>query len=132
MTKQGKFEQRYAQELLRIANQDLESARFLVGQSRPRVENIFLLAQQGLEKALKGVLCWKNQPIPFVHEIGILVTKIESLGLSPPFGYQLNGLSEFATIRRYLEGQETWAPEEIAEVLTQVSQAIDWCHQQII
>ncbi len=131
MTKQGKFEQKYALELLRIADQDLESAKFLVGQTKPRVENIFLLAQQALEKALKGVLCWKNHPIPFVHEIGILVTKIEGIGIPPPFGYQLNSLSEFATIRRYLEGQEAWTQEEIAEVLIQVTLAIEWCRKQI-
>jgi len=53
MTKQGKFEKKYAHELMAIALQDLESARFLTGQKKPRVENIFLLAQQSLEKGAR-------------------------------------------------------------------------------
>lgn len=131
MTKEGKFAKDYAHELMRIAFQDLASAQFLSGQHQVRVENVFLLAQQALEKALKAVLCWQGQPIPFLHEIGVLVSKIESVGLSPPFAYSLNGLSEFATIRRYLEGKETWSDAEIHGVLAEVKTACEWCQQQI-
>ena len=131
MTKEGKFSKEYAPELMRIAWQDLSSAQFLSGQEKLRVENVFLLAQQALEKALKSVLCWHRQPIPFLHEIGVLVSKIEALGLRPPFAYSLNGLSEFATIRRYLEGKENWTEAEIVGVLAEVRAACEWCQQQI-
>lgn len=131
MTKQGKFAKSYALELLRIAVQDLESAKFLSQQPDLRVENVFLLAHQGTEKALKAVLCWHESPVPFVHEIGVLVAKIESLGIQVPFGFDLNSLSEFATIRRYVEGRENWAPEEVAQILALVEAAIKWCQSKV-
>lgn len=131
MTKQAKFDKSYAYELIKIAIQDLESAEFLSNQVGVRVENVFLLAQQALEKSLKATLCWRDQPIPFLHDIGVLVAKLEGLGLSPPFGYDLNGLSEFATIRRYLEGKENWSQSEVASILNQVRNACIWCQSQL-
>ncbi len=131
MTKQAKFSREYAFELLVIAKQDLESAEFLAQHPGARVENIFLLAQQSLEKALKAVICWEDQPIPFLHDIGVLVAKIEALGKVPPFGFDLNGLSEFATIRRYLEGKETWSTDEIRGVLSEVMKAYQWCYSEV-
>ena len=84
-----------------------------------------------MTKGLKAVLCWSEQPIPFLHDIGVLVAKLEGLGISPPFGFDLNGLSEFATIRRYLEGKENWTLDEIKGVLVQVRAACNWCQTQI-
>lgn len=131
MTKQGKFAKSYAKELLNIGLQDLQSAQFLAQQKGLRVENVFLLAQQALEKGLKAVLCWREAPIPFVHEIGVLVAKIEALNIVVPFGYDLNSLSEFATVRRYFEGKEDWSTEEVKQVLTQVESAMTWCQSKI-
>lgn len=131
MTKEQVFSKEYAKELLSIAHQDLASAKALAKANGLRVENVFLLAQQGLEKALKAVLCWNSKPVPFVHEIGILVAKLENIGRSPPFGYDLNSLSEFATIRRYLEGREAFTDSEVQALLAQVEGAIEWCSQQI-
>ncbi len=131
MTKQGKFTKSYAHELLRIAKQDLDSAQFLSQQKGLRVENVFLLAQQALEKGLKAVLCWHEAPVPFVHEIGVLVAKIEALNIVVPFGFDLNSLSEFATVRRYFEGKEDWVPEDVIQILTHVDKAIQWCQSQV-
>jgi HEPN domain-containing protein len=131
LTKQGRFTKEYARELITIAKADFDSAEALSHQKKARVENVFLLAQQGLEKALKAALCWHGQPIPFIHDIGVLVAKVEGLGLNVPFGYTLNSLSEFATIRRYTEGRETWSDEEISGVLAEVNQAIAWCSKLI-
>lgn len=131
MTKQGKFDKGYAHELMRIAAQDLDSAKFLAKQTGLRVENVFLLGQQALEKGLKAVLCWKEQPVPFIHDIGVLVAKIEALAISVPFGYDLNSLSEFATIRRYMEGKESWTLEETEAVLAEIDKACRWCQSQI-
>ena len=131
MTKQSKFAKSYARELLTKARQDLESSDFLANQPGVRVENVFLLAQQSLEKGLKAVLCWSDQPIPFLHDIGVLVAKLDAIGLPPPFGFDLNSLSEFATIRRYLEGRESWTQAEIEGVLQEVRKACAWCHAQV-
>lgn len=131
MTPRAKiFAKEYAKELISIALQDLASSRDLESTRTKRVENIFLLAQQGLEKALKAVLCWNGKEIPFVHDIGILVTLISQFA-APPFGYSLNELSEFAAIRRYHEGHEEFGPDEIDTVLREVEAAILWCRDNI-
>ena len=131
MGKDQVFAKEYAKELLSIAEQDLKSAIALAAAQGIRIENVFLLAQQALEKALKAVLCWNNQPVPFVHEIGILVAKLENIEKPPPFGYDLNSLSEYATIRRYLEGKETFSDDEVQEILSQITDAVNWCQKQI-
>lgn len=131
MGKEQVFAKEYAKELLSIAQQDLQSAIALAAAQGIRIENVFLLAQQALEKALKAVLCWNKQPVPFVHEIGILVAKLENIEKPPPFGYDLNSLSEYATIRRYLEGKETFSEDEVQEILSQITDAVNWCQKQI-
>ena len=128
--RESRFDQAYAKELLAIAAADLSSARSLARVERQRVENVFFLAHQALEKALKAVLCWQKQPVPMVHDIGILVTKLSPTTVAP-FGYDLNALTEYATIRRYLEGKEKFSSAEVEEILSQVDSAIKWCQQQI-
>ena len=130
MTKAKIFSKKYAHELLSIAHLDVASARDLQAAKTQRVENIFLLAQQGLEKGLKAVLCWNDQPVPFLHDIGVLVTLVTQL-IAPPFEYELNELTEFATIRRYHEGHEEFSDVEIEEILSQVELALQWCRSQL-
>jgi HEPN domain-containing protein len=124
------FRKEYAHELLRIAQGDLQSAVALAGAGAPRPENVIYLAHQALEKALKAVLCWHGVPVPLVHEIGILVAVLPP-SLEPPFGYELDALSPFATVRRYLEGGDIITREEIDGTLAQVRAAVDWCQQQV-
>lgn len=131
MTREKKFSKEYAHELMTVALLDLESARDLQKAGTRRVENIFLLAQQSLEKALKAILCWNERPIPFLHDIGILVTLVSAIE-SPPFAYSLNELTEFAAIRRCHEGLEEFAGEEIEGVLTSVEDAVRWCRGRLV
>ncbi len=126
----ARYQREYAHELLAIAEADLESAFLLATVERKRWENVYLLAQQSLEKALKAVLCWHSELVPLVHDIGILVTKI-AVFAKPPFGYNLNNLSEYATIRRYLESKEEYTSHEVVEILKQVKKAVEWCKQQL-
>jgi HEPN domain-containing protein len=130
VVKSKKFDKKYALELMRIAEQDLESAKALALTAAKRKENVFLLAQQALEKGLKAVICWRGKELPFVHDIGILVTVLSD-GAKVPFGYSLNDLSEFAAIRRYLEGFEQYSTEEVEGVLNAVSEALTWCQGQL-
>ncbi len=100
-----KFDRAYAQELFRVARADLISATKLAAVENDRIENVYLLAQQALEKAIKAVLCWNNQPIPFTPDIELLIDRVpKSIPLT--FSRELTSLTEFAAIRRYLEGYE--------------------------
>ena len=53
------------------------------------------------------------------------------LALYAPFGYDLNDLTEFAAIRRYLEGYEEYSAEEVASVLRAVKDALVWCQSKV-
>ena len=124
------FKKEYALELLRIAQGDYQSAAALASTQLGRPENILLLAQQGLEKSLKAVLCWHGKKVPLVHEIGTLLAKFPD-EWNPPFGYELEQLSQFASIRRYLEGSEHIDFDEIVATLEVVKKAMDWCAEQV-
>jgi HEPN domain-containing protein len=130
MVKSKKFNKQYAHELMSIAHADLESAFDLQKADTKRKENIYLLAQQALEKALKAVLCWHEKPVPFIHDISALVALVGAIEV-PPFGYDLNDLTEFAAIRRYLEGYEEYSAEEVAAVLRAVKDALVWCKSKV-
>lgn len=90
-----------------------------------RAENIFFLAQQSIEKALKAVLCSLKQPVPLVNELGVLVSKLPA-HCNPPFGYELTALSEFAAVRRYEEGALTVTYEEAVDVVEQARMVCSW------
>lgn len=70
-----RFNVEYAAELLRIAEGDYATARVLKDAQGIRIENAFYMAQQAIEKALKAVLIVLKQPVPMVHDLGILVAR---------------------------------------------------------
>ena len=120
------FHKAYARELLRIARQDWETARFLLeGWDRIRTENFFFTVQQSLEKTIKAVLVSLELPVPLVHDLGILLAKVPA-SQEPPFGYEIGALSEFAAVRRYEEGALVWSREEADETLALGQLALQW------
>lgn len=119
------FKREYAAELLRIADGDFESARILASAGTGRSENCAYHAQQSIEKAIKAVLCWMQIPVPLVHDAGILVAKLPN-NLTPPGGYDLAQLTQFATIRRYEEASFDISAEELQQILTQSKLVLDW------
>lgn len=126
------FDQRYALELIRIAEGDLGSAKLLLdhfGKEQSRAENIFFLAQQSLEKSLKAVLCLYQVPVPLVHELGTLVAKLPAES-NPVVGYEISKLSEFASVRRYEEGALHLTAEEAEDVVLIASQVLTWAQEQ--
>lgn len=123
-----RFEPAYGSELMAIAQDDLRTARFLykgLMQGEIRGENLFYMVQQAIEKTLKAVLMHLEQPVPMVHDLGILLAKIPQ-EQEPPFGYEINKLSEFAAIRRYEQSGLSWGVEEAEEALALGNQALDW------
>lgn len=120
----AKFNPSYAKELLEIAEQDLESARILANSwQKGRIENIFFLIQQSVEKALKAYLCHKYQEFPMVHDIGILLGKMDQM---PPQGYSLVSFSQFAGIRRYETGKSQLDKSDIDVALASGLQVLQW------
>jgi HEPN domain-containing protein len=124
------YEKPYALELIRIACADFEAAEVLFAARVKRQENIFLMAQQALEKALKAVLCALGLPVPHLYEISLLLDRLPE-EIDPPFGNQFNSLTEYATIRRYLEGKETHENEVTEAALKEIKNAVEWCSQKV-
>lgn len=120
-----RFAPAYAAELLRIAEGDLATAIALKNASGIRIENAFYMAQQAIEKALKAALITLNQPVPLVHDLGILIARIPTEH-EPPFGYELSELNQYAAMRRYQEGHWTPSMEEFEIVLDKTRQMLDW------
>jgi HEPN domain-containing protein len=105
-SQERRFQPAYAVELLRIAQADHASGRFLrsgVASAAVRPENAAFHFQQAIEKSLKAVLCHRGQAIPLVHDVGILLARLPD-DLEPDFGYELADFDEYAGIRRYEEG----------------------------
>ena len=125
MTKERKFKPEYARELLSIAKGDVESAKGLFKVKMGRTENIFFLAEQAIEKSLKAALCWKGQAIPMIHDLGIIIAQFPKSILVPRSEDMLD-LSQFATIRRYEEGQAEFTDEEITGALDLAEATLKW------
>ncbi len=126
-----KFKKEYAIELLNIAEGDWYSAQDLLNSSKGRIENLFFLVHQAIEKSVKAYLCWLNQPIPMVHDLGVLVAKIPT-HLEFPFDYKLNELNDFATIRRYEEGVVELTKEEAESALRLAEDVQVWVREKVL
>lgn len=124
------FQKSYAHELLRIANGDFESAKALRSAKTGRIENVFFLAHQAVEKALKAVVCWNELPLPFIHDLAVLVALIPN-ERKFPFGFELAELNDFAAIRRYQEGRDHLAWEDLEKVFILVDQILSWSDKQL-
>ncbi len=123
------YKPEYAHELLRLSESDLLSAQILA-QGNARPETILFMAEQAVEKALKAVLCFLQQPIPISHEIILLVQKLGKK--APPHAGAIIDLTPFATIRRYEEGKAKISNEEVQAALKVVGEVVAWCTKEII
>jgi len=119
------FKKEYAKELCEIASGDLESAKGLLEISKGRPENICFLVQQSMEKAIKAVLCFYEVPVPLVHDLGVLIAKLPT-DVSPPEGYRLIQFNEYATVRRYEEGEAILTVAEIQLAVSLGEQVLSW------
>lgn len=122
-SKKRLFKKQYAQELFRIAQGDLQSARILAKDLKSgRPENVVFLAQQSVEKSVKAVLVHAQIAFPLVHDLGILVALVPD-DHAPPSGFNLTELNPYASVKRYEEGQLPLTIEEI-EIALDVSQKV--------
>ena len=83
------------------------------------------MLQQAIVKAIKAVLVKKRIPVPLVHDLGVLLAKLP-VGIDAPFGYELNDLNQYATVRRYQEGKYNLSLEEFQIVSAKAEEMLDW------
>lgn len=128
MTKEQKFKKEYAFELLKIAEGDLETTKVLLAASIGRKENVCFNAQQAIEKSLKAVLCFLELPIPFTHNLDILMDRLPS-GLNINNSENINELTEYATIRRYEEGKFELDSEDLKKAYELAEITLKWAQK---
>lgn len=129
--KSKKFNPAYAKSLLKIAEGDLESAKILAKSKKGRPENIFFIAQQSIEKSLKAVLVHFKKNVPLTHDLEAIISILPEKISTPLSHDSIEGLSEFATVRRYEEGYLEITQEEIKAAIQAADRFFKWAEQQI-
>lgn len=120
-----KYKKEYAPELLRIARGDLESAAGLAKLASGRKETVVYLVQQAIEKCLKAMSCHLELPVLHTHDLEALVAVLPD-SRKPPHAHQLGSLTEFATVRRYLEGYQILENEDVQSALELGEAIVTW------
>lgn len=130
MTKDRLFRRVYANELIKIAYGDLASAEVMADNlNKGRKENICFAAQQCIEKSLKAVLCAQGKPVPMTPSIEVLLDRLA--GDQPSAAERLIELTDFATIRRYEEGNEIITDADIAATIAAARDVANWAKGRI-
>ena len=124
--KERLFRMEYAQELLRIAAGDLDSAKVLSEGNKGRPENIGYHAVQCIEKSLKAILVLLNKPVPLTHDLGSITERVKQY---VPFDIQadLTMFTEYATTRRHEESEMILEQEDLEAAIAIASQVLAWC-----
>lgn len=121
-----KFNAQYAKTLIKIAEGDLESAKVLASSKSGRLENIFFIAQQAIEKSLKAVLIHNQLNVPLTHDLEALMSIFPEKITLPEGRRGLEGMSEFATIRRYEEGYLEITDDEVQIAIATAERFVTW------
>lgn len=128
--KYQKFKKESCHKLLRIAENDLYAAEFLLNAPKCRPELIIYQVQQSVEKSLKAVLISEEKSIPLTHDIDILISHLHEND-QKQFPDGIGELTLFATIKRYTEGDELIEIKD-AEASVQLGQfVISWAKNKI-
>ena len=123
------FKKDYTFQLVRLAENDVVTAKALVKSAGIRPENILIHIEQTIEKAIKAVICFAGLPVPLSHDILAILQKLPQDDL-PPGGYTLHDLTPFATVRRYVEGVDLIQPEEVEKALKLAGEVLEWAKKR--
>lgn len=123
------FKKEYAFELFRIARADLRTAQVLSQHSDVRKETVLLHCQQCVEKTLKSILCFRERPVPFTHEIVLLVERLKDD--PPPESFALQDLTPYASLMRYEEGKFELTAEDIQNMMRLTEAVVEWAEKKI-
>lgn len=72
--------------------------------------------QQAIEKSLKSLLISLEKPVPLVHDLDVIVANF-SEEIQKELQQNLGELTQYATIRRYVDGDELIEKKDILEII---------------
>lgn len=111
-----KFKKETAPKLLKIAKDDLYTAEILSTAPKYRPETVLYHIQQSIEKSIKAVLIFCEQAVLLTHDIDVLMAELRpDLKSNLPTG--VGELTQYATIRRYTDGDELIDSNDIQEAV---------------
>ncbi len=130
MTREKLFRRDYAQVLWKIAEGDIQSAEVMaLHLEKGRRENICFAAQQCIKKALKAVLCAREKAVPMTHSIELILDRLQTV--TPVHPDALIELTDFATSRRYEEGNEIITAEDVQAIIAAGRSILEWAKNEI-
>ncbi len=106
------------EEWLYKANNDLESAKYLLTSEKKLYDIIVYHCQQSAEKALKGFLAFQRQGLMKTHDLKTLLDECKDI--APKFNNIFDDcifLNPFVTLYRYPEGDLAPSIEEVAKAI---------------
>ena len=95
------------------------------------LEDLCFGAQQATEKALKGLLAQRGAPIPYIHDVGDLLHRLEETGLEVPASiWDAEELTPFAVVTRYpwVESVSRQQHERAVELARAV---VEWVEERL-
>ncbi len=111
---------------LRKAQEDLESARLLLGPTEPLLDTGCFHCQQTVEKAMKGYLLARGVVTPKVHALGLLFDLAEQQDATfAGLRGDCEWLTRFAVETRYPSGREP-TPERARKALQGAERAMSF------
>lgn len=120
-----KFKKETSLKLFKVANDDLYAAEVLFSAPKYRAETVLYHVQQAIEKSLKAVLISYELAVPLTHDLDVLTSELpqEIVGSLPT---NIGELTQYATIRRYLDGEELLESQDIIAALSVGRQVLVW------
>ena len=114
----------------KIAEADLHAAKILASAPSCRPEIIVYHVQQSVEKSLKSVIIFLEKAVPLTHEIEILIEQLPE-NITQDFPSGANELTQYATVKRYTEGDELIEKKDLAAALSCADFFLNWARQII-
>jgi HEPN domain-containing protein len=123
--KQQKFKPETAFKLIKVASDDLYASEILASAPNCRPETVLYHVQQSIEKSVKAILIYREQVVFLTHDIDVLLSLLptEITSNLPPGAGEL---TQYATIRRYLDGDELIEKEDILQAIGVAKIFINW------
>lgn len=120
-----KFKKETSLKLYKVAADDLYAAEILFSAPKYRPETVLYHLQQAIEKAIKSVLISREIAVPLTHDVDLLLAELPvDLTSSLPSG--LGELTQYATIRRYLDGEELIEANDILATISAAKTVLAW------
>jgi len=121
------------EEWLFKAQNDLDSAEYLLTSVKPFYDIVVYHAQQCAEKSLKAFLAFKEQEIEKVHNLLVLVNRCSMLDKEfDQLKSEALFLNPYATIYRYPEGDLLPSKKEVEQAMAAASKILDFVRNRTV